>query len=834
MTASHTHSQASSDAQELAQLLPILTQTLEQQPCLLLQAPPGAGKTTRVPLALLNAPWLQGQKILMLEPRRLAARSSARYMASLLNESAGETVGFRVRLESKVSAKTRIEVVTEGILTRMLQEDPSLQGYGLIIFDEFHERSLQADLGLALCREVQQGLREDLRLLIMSATLQTERLAGLLDAPILTAQGRQFPVNIRYAALPANTRELTHVERVIRQTLSTESGSILVFLPGSGEIRRLSEALSENLPEHVSLAPLYGDLPPAEQDRAISPSPAGQRKVVLATNIAETSLTIEGIRVVIDLGQARVPRFDPNSGLTRLETRPISKASAEQRAGRAGRLEPGVCIRLWPESETARLSAEIAPEILSADLAPLALELALWGSSDPGSLLWLDPPPRSAWQQAIELLSSLGALDAEQRITAHGKALARLPLPPRLGHMVIKARDEQLGGLACSLAALLSERDLLAGNTRDSDLVLRLQALAGKRSVTGKRRERALKVAEQIAGPLKLKPAFGPYEEIGYLLGLAYPDRLAQRRPGGEPRFILANGRGALLDPSDTLAREPWLSIAELDGHPREAKIFLAAALDSSRLQALTRGQTSDQTEVSFDSSNGRVIARRQLRYGALVLSEQRIDKPDAAMLAQALLQGVSQRGVSQLPWSKNQQQLRARVDFLRQRAGEDWPAMDDQSLQDELEEWLLPFLDGLRRLEMINEEILQQALDYRIGHQRLMDLGRLAPTHLTVPTGSQIRLDYSGEEPVLAVKLQELFGLAQTPRVLQDKVPVLIHLLSPAQRPVQVTRDLANFWRETYPEVKKELKGRYPKHYWPEDPLIAEPVRGVRRKPQS
>lgn len=829
-----TSSESKAESQELADLLPELAQQLADKPCLLLQAPPGAGKTTRVPLALLDADWLQGQKILMLEPRRLAARSAARYMASLLKESAGETVGFRVRLESKVSAKTRIEVVTEGILTRMLQDDPSLEGYGLVIFDEFHERSLQADLGLALCREVQQGLRDDLRLLIMSATLQTERLAGLLEAPILTALGRQFPVNVRYAPLPANTRELMHTERVIRQTLSTESGSLLVFLPGSGEIRRLSEALSENLPADVTVAALYGDLPPAEQDRAISPTPKGQRKIVLATNIAETSLTIEGIRVVIDLGQARVPRFDTYSGLTRLETRPISRASAEQRAGRAGRLEPGICIRLWPESETARLSAEIAPEILSADLAPLALELALWGTSDPRSLLWLDAPPAAAWQQARELLISLGALDSEHRITPHGKALARLPLPPRLGHMVIKAKAERLGGLACSLAALLSERDILAGSTRDSDLTLRVLGLAGKRQVPGRRRERALQVAGQIGGQVGLKPAFAPLDEIGYLLGLAYPDRIAQRRPGGEPRFILANGRGAVLEPSDALAREPWLSIAELDGHPREARIFLAAALDDSRLQTLTQAQTSEHTEVSFDASNGRILARRQKRYGALVLSEQRIDKPDSAVMAKALQQGIAQRGIAQLPWSKNQLQLRARADFLRRRQGEDWPAMDDESLLEELEDWLTPFLEGLRRLEAVNENILQQGLDYRIGHRRLSELGRLAPSHLTVPTGSVIRLDYSGEEPVLAVKLQELFGLAQTPRVLDGQVPVLIHLLSPAQRPVQVTRDLANFWRETYPEVKKELKGRYPRHYWPEDPLIAEPVRGVRRKPKS
>ncbi|MEZ0371569.1 MAG: ATP-dependent helicase HrpB, partial [Candidatus Sericytochromatia bacterium] len=629
--------------------------------------------------------------------------------------------------------------------------------------------------------------------------------------------------------VPANTRELEHSARVIRQTLARESGSLLVFLPGAGEIRRLVESLSD-LPPEVLLAPLYGDLPPAAQDQAIAPPEPGRRKLVLATNIAETSLTIEGVRVVIDSGLARVPVFDLVSGMTRLETRPISRASAEQRAGRAGRLEPGLCLRLWPESETARLAAGIPPEILSADLAPLVLELALWGTSDPESLVWLDPPTAAAWKQASELLQALEAIDAHGRISAHGKALARLPLAPRLGHMVLRAKSAGLGGLACTLAALLAERDPLAGVTRDSDLILRLQALAGKRQVPGRRREQILQAAGQIGDKLGLRPAFAPVAEAGRLIALAYPERIAQRRPGGEARYLLANGRGALLDAGDSLARESWLAIAQLDGNPREARIFLAAGLSPEQLENLTAAQTQEKLDISYDRSSGRVQARRQLRYGALVLSEKAIDKPDAGMLVQALLVGVRQRGLAQLPWSTAQQQLRARVDFVA-RHRPDWPEMADQALEANLETWLAPFLTGLRRIEAIDAGILQQGLEYHIGYSRLTELEALAPSHLTVPTGTKIRLDYAGSDPVLAVRLQELFGMAQTPCVLQGQVPVLIHLLSPAQRPVQVTRDLASFWRETYPEVKKELKGRYPKHYWPDDPLVAEPVRGIKRK---
>lgn len=821
------------EPQALAALLPELTAVLAHAPCVLLEAPPGAGKTTRVPLAVYQAPWLAKHKVLMLEPRRLAARSAARYMASLLGESVGQTVGYRVRLESKIGPQTRIEVVTEGILTRMLQDDPTLEGYGLVIFDEFHERSLQADLGLALCREAQQVLRPDLRLLIMSATLQSDRLANLLDqAPILRAQGQQFPVTVQYAPVPVNTRPEAHMSAMVRKVLAEESGSVLVFLPGTGEIRRVAEHL-QGLPEHILIAPLYGDLSPAEQDAAIQPAPTGQRKVVLATNVAETSLTIEGIRVVIDSGLERTPIFDPVSGLTRLETVRISKASATQRQGRAGRLEPGICLRLWREDETALLATEIPPEILTADLAPLALELAQWGAPTPGDLAWLDPPPPQAWEQAQTLLHSLGAITSEGKITPHGKALVRLPIHPRLGHMVVKAQTLKLGGLACTVAALLSERDPL-GHLRESDLSLRVHALQGRRDLPGGRRQTLLKAADQIGRSLNLKPAFAPLEELGLLLGLAYPDRLAQRRPGGEPRYLLANGRGVILDRGDSLGSSPWLAVAHLDGHPREAKVFLASPLTEEQLLQLTADQSERVTDVSFDAKTGRVQARELTRYGALTLREQHILKPEGELLTRVLVTALQSQGVARLPWSKAQMQLRDRVQFLRRHQGETWPALDDETLTETLGDWLAPFLTGLRRPDAVDAQILQQGLEYAIGYGQLAQLEALAPTHWTVPTGSRIALDYSGSEPVLAVRLQELFGTLDTPRLIQGQVPVLIHLLSPAQRPVQVTRDLASFWRETYPEVKKELKGRYPKHYWPDNPLEAEPIRGVKRRPAS
>lgn len=816
----------------LQDLLPELQQVLGRESCALLHSPPGTGKTTQVPLVLLKADWLQGQKILLLEPRRLAAKAAAHYMAQKLGEPVGRTVGYRVRLETRVSAQTQIEVVTEGVLTRMLQSDPALEGVGLVIFDEFHERSLQADLGLALCRESQQVLRPELRLLIMSATLATEALSELLQAPVLRAEGQQYPVELRYLPPPANHSPTAYQAQIVRQTLAQEEGSLLVFLPGAREIRRLAEALTD-LPNGVQVRPLFGNLSPQEQEQAIQPAPAGQRKVVLATNLAETSLTIEGVRGVIDVGLERVPRFDPVSGMTELKTQFISRASAEQRRGRAGRLEPGFCLRLWAESDWGRMAADRTPEMALADLAPLALELARWGCADPGDLSWLDPPPATAYAQALTLLQSLSALDAQGRLTAHGKALAGLPLHPRLGHMLLQAKAEKLGGLAVTVAALLEERDLLAGQTRESDLTLRLEALAGKRRAPEGRRERLLKLARQLGGLIQVQPCFEPLSELAYLLGLAYPERLAQRRKGGEPRFLLAGGRGAFMEPSDALAQSPWLAVAQLDGNPREARIFLAAALTPEQLERLTQEQQRQELAVRFNPKTGSVQARQSMRYGALELSSQVIAQPDPEQMVQALCLGIRQRGIGQLSWSKTLLHLRQRVDFVCRHAeqiGADWPAMDDESLTAEVEDWLAPFLNGIKKWDAITPELLKQGLEYRLGPVRLQALQKLAPATWTVPSGSQIRIDYSGAEPVLAVRLQEVFGLETTPCLLNGQVPLLIHLLSPAQRPVQVTRDLASFWRETYPQIKKELKGRYPKHYWPEDPHTAEAIRGVRR----
>ncbi|MBF2054158.1 MAG: ATP-dependent helicase HrpB [Candidatus Sericytochromatia bacterium] len=828
-------------APELTTLLPQLPDQLAHTTRLVLEAPPGSGKTTRVPLALLDADWLQGQKILLLEPRRLAARAAARYMARQLGEKLGKTVGYRVRNDQQVSAQTRLEVVTEGILTRMLQSDPALEGVGLIIFDEFHERSLQGDLGLSLCLEVQQALREDLRLLVMSATLDTPRLTTFLQAPLVQASGQAFEIQMHYAPQPANTPWLKHLKQQILAALQQYSGSLLVFLPGAGEIRQLERQLTESLPAEVLLAPLYGQLPGPAQDQAIAPAPAGQRKVVLATNVAETSLTIEGISVVIDSGLARSPRFDPVSGMSQLITGQISKASATQRAGRAGRLGPGVCIRLWHEADQARLQSETPAEILGADLAPLALELALWGSSDPAQLQWLDAPPAAPYAQALSLLQDLGALDAEGRITPLGKALSRLPLHPRLGHMLLQAMQQGLGGLACSLAALLEARDLL-NNSPEVDLQLRLDLLSGRRKgALPARREEVLQAAQQLGELLKVKPAYGPPEAVAEVLALAYPERLAQRRPGqqnGPVRFLLANGRGAVLPEGDPLGQSPWLAVAQLDGNPREARVFLAAALDSSALERISKGHCQWRKQISYNTQTGSVQALQQLHYGALILKSQPLKDLSPEDWAAALCDGLRQQGLpglKQLPWTPALEQLRARAQFvaLNQATQDDnaWPALDDDSLLAELEDWLQPFIGGLKKLTQIQSEQLQQGLEYRIGYSRLQSLQSLAPSHWPVPSGSRIRLAYQGTEVVLAARLQELFGLEDTPRILAGEVPVTIHLLSPARRPVQVTRDLRSFWRETYPEVKKELKGRYPKHYWPEDPLQAEAISGTKKQ---
>ena len=814
-------------------LLPDVRRELGGHAALVIQAPPGAGKTTRVPPALLDEPWVKGRKLVMLEPRRLAARSAARHMAAERGESLGGTIGYRVRMDTRVGPDTRLEIVTEGVLTRLLQDDPALSGYAAVIFDEFHERSLQADLALALALESQSALRPDLKLIVMSATLDAAPVAKLLgDAPVLTSEGRMFPVETRY--LPPRDREplLPHVQLAVERALMEETGSLLVFLPGTAEIRKLQQRLQERVGPEVVIAPLYGDLDNAAQDRAIEPAPAGKRKVVLATSIAETSLTIEGIRVVVDAGQMRVPRFDPVSGMSRLVTSRVSRASADQRRGRAGRLEAGTCYRLWKESET--LAPANTPEVLAADLAGLVLELARWGATGPGGLRWLDPPPAAAFDQAQELLRELGALDAAGRITAHGRELLKLPLHPRLAHMVIRGKALGWGALAAELAALLSERDplRLPGGEIQADVHLRLQLMRRDDAESRKRTRLLTASAADLRNIIGVGPRDRETGDEGVLLAFAYPDRIAQRRGGEAHRYLLANGRGAVLQDGDALGKSPWLAVAQLDGEAREARVFLAARLSREDIEAHFAGQITEQESVSWDEVNGAVLARRQRRLGALVLEDAAAGSVSPAAMAGALLEAVRQRGLEVLPWTPAARNLQARILFLRRVLGEEWPDVSDAALQKDLDTWLAPWLQGMSRLSHLERLSMDEVLLGLMDHRHRRELGEHAPTHLKVPSGSDIRVDYTaGETPVLSVRLQELFGLADTPRLAQGRVPVMLHLLSPAQRPVQVTQDLRGFWQRTWPEVKKELKGRYPKHAWPEDPLTAPATRGAKRR---
>lgn len=797
--------------------LPPLRAALAERGRAVLQAPPGAGKTTRVPLALLDQPWLGSGKIVMLEPRRIAARAAAGHMASLLGEKAGDTVGYRIRMDRKVSPSTRIEVVTEGILTRMLQDDPALEGVGAVIFDEFHERSLNADLGLALALETAE-LRDDLRLLVMSATLDGGPVARLLgDAPVVTSEGRAWPVETHHRPPRPGEAIEDAVARAVRDALAEETGSLLVFLPGAREIRRVQAKLA-GIGDGVAVAPLYGDLPGAAQDQAIRPAPAGTRKVVLATNIAETSLTIEGVRVVIDSGLARAPRFDPRTGMSRLETVTIARAAADQRRGRAGRTEPGVCWRLWARAGEGAMAPFDPPEILVADLAPLALELALWGG---GELAWLDPPPAAALAQARALLADLGAIDGDGRPTAHGKQMARLPLHPRLAHMVLRARAEGVGGTAAELAAILEGRR----PSSDADLRASLEMLhRGGDPAVARLRE----AARDIARRFDLKGGGG---DAGALLALAYPDRVARRRPGGRGSFLLANGRGAVLRDSDPLASAEYLAIAETDDAGREARILAAAPLDEATLEAVLGDRIAWVETVAWDPSEQAVAARRQRRLGAMVLADSALPNPDPAAVATTLLEGVRRLGLDALPWRDGAVALRRRVGFARALEGEAWPDWSDAALMETLEQWLGPHLSGLRRRGDLDRLDLAQILALDWEQQRALDA--LAPTTIPIPSGRRAALDYADPaQPVLAVKLQEMFGQAETPRVGGGRVPVAIHLLSPAGRPLQVTRDLAGFWAGSYAEVRKDMRGRYPRHPWPDDPLAAPAT--ARAKPRG
>ena len=829
----------------IKEALPALHEALAARPAVLLEAPPGAGKSTIVPIALLQSPWLKGLKILMLEPRRIAARAVAMRMAALLGEPIGRTVGFRTRLETRVGRETRIEVVTEGILTRMLQEDSALAGIGCVIFDEFHERSLNADLGLALCIESRENLREDLRLLVMSATLDMKPLVRLLgDAPIVSAQGRSFETTTHYVPRRNDNHLELQVSQVVRAALHEHAGDILCFLPGAGEIRRVQRTLQESdLDRNVRIMPLYGELEGAEQDAALAPQGPGIRKVVLATSIAETSLTIEGIRVVIDSGMRRYSEFDPTTGMSRLVTGKVSQAAADQRRGRAGRLSAGDCYRLWSEGTHASLTPQTPPEILHADLAPLALELACWGATDADSLAWLDPPPAAPLAQARELLQQLEAVDAAKRVTAHGRILNKLGMHPRLAHMRIRAQELGAERLACDLAAILSERDILRANVgaRDADLRLRVAVLRGDQrdlpagmTVDARARSQAQRTSGNWHRDLgrDSRDSVDPHHATGILLAWAYPDRIAQSRGDGG-RYLLANGRGARFAEAQALTKSEFIVAAELDGAEREARIFLAAPIDLDDLNTHFDALIRESAEIRWDDRLGAVSAKRERRLGALLLASSEMRDPDPDALQQAVLLGLKQTGIAGLPWTKELRQWRARAMLMRQyqiMAPAPWPDLSDEALERDIEQWAPAWIMGFARREHFAKLDLGSALRSFLTHAQANILEREAPTHFTVPSGSHIPIDYlDGENPSLSVRLQELFGLNSTPAVAGGKLPLVLKLLSPAGRPVQITKDLVSFWNRGYHEVKKDLKGRYPKHYWPDDPYTAQATRRAR-----
>ena len=831
------------------EILPSLRQTLATHPAVVIQAPPGAGKTTHVPLALLDEPWLKNRTVLILEPRRLAARAAAARMASLLGESVGETVGYRIRFDAKVSEKTRIEVLTEGILTRRLQSDPALEGVGLVIFDEFHERSLNVDLALALCLDTQRVLRSDLKLLVMSATLDGEAVSALLGAaPLLTSLGRSFPIEVRYSDRDSEECPPPIVRQAILHALKHDRGDLLVFLPGVWEIRRTLELVEQALAqESVDVYPLYGDLPWEAQDRAIRKTEGSRRKVVLATPIAETSLTLEGIGVVIDSGFLRVPEFDPRTGLTRLATRRVSRASAEQRSGRAGRLGPGVCYRLWSETTQRGLMAQPIPEIRVADLAPLALELAQWGVRDAGTLSWIDPPPPAALAQARRLLRQLGALEEEGALTPTGWAMALLPLHPRLAHMLHRAEALGLGHLACDIAALLSERDLLADeHKRSSDFPERLEVL---RSFREQGRQRAHSLGADPESCIRVDQAACQYrrllrsketkigrekEKIGLLLAFAYPDRVALQRAPGDNRYRLASGRGARLPEHEHRMRQPALVVASLDGGEVEGLIYLATPVDIDVLRHDLASQLQTEIVIRWDLRQERIIAQREERLGELLIGVAPLENPDPERLRRAVLDGVRHLGVAALPWTRQARDFQARLLSMRYWFPEEgWSDLSDSTLQETLEVWLGPFLSGMTRRDHLDRLDLLTILKAQLDWKQNQSLEEGAPSYLVVPSGSRLHLEYRpGESPALAVKLQEMFGVAETPCVAWGKIPVTLHLLSPAKRPIQVTQDLRGFWNRTYSEVKKELKGRYPKHPWPDDPWKGTPTARTRKRP--
>ena len=808
-----------------------LARTLAVRTAAVLVAPPGAGKTTRVPLALLDAPWVGTKKIIVLEPRRIAARASAERMAHTIGERVGETVGYRVRFGSKVSRATRIEVVTEGIFSRQILDDPELSGVAAVLFDEFHERSLDADLGLALARDAQMGLREDLRILVMSATLDGARVARLLgDAPVIASEGRAFPVETRYLGRKPDAPLERQMADAIAMALRADPGSVLAFLPGAAEIRRTQNFLGERVHDAtVEIVPLFGALDAAVQDRAIAPAPKGHRKVVLATSIAETSLTIEGVRIVVDSGVARVPRYEPDIGLTRLETVRASRAAVDQRRGRAGRTEPGVCYRLWDEPQTASLAAYTQPEILSADLSSLVLDLAQWGVSDPSTLAFLDPPPAPALKEARGLLRELGALDSDGRLTSEGKSLRALALPPRLARMIVDSHRLGAGEEAAEIAAVLTERGLGDDHV---DLEVRLDQFRRDRAPrASSARSLAQRWAAQVAAS-ETSSAMGDEVTTGMMLALAFPDRVARNRGNGS--FVLANGRGAAVDPASALARAPYIAVAELTGTAAQGRILLAARITQDDIERHFAGEIETTDEVTFYRTAMALRARRRRALHAITLSEAPLALSPSAETARVLADGLIAAGLDRLPWSKPSKQWRDRVMFLRKAEADPlaspWPDLSDDALAAQREAWLVPALYDKASLKEFSAGDLSEALMTLLPWELRARLEREAPTHFEAPTGTLLAIDYEAEQgPTIAVRLQELFGLNTHPSIAKGAIALVLELLSPAHRPVQVTRDLPGFWRGSYAAVRSDLRGRYPRHPWPEDPASAVPTRRVK-----
>ncbi|MBB4186614.1 ATP-dependent helicase HrpB [Sinorhizobium terangae] len=807
-------------------ILPRVGEVLKEAPSVVLSAPPGAGKTTLVPLFLLDQPWLNGGKVILLEPRRLAARAAAGRMAELLEEKVGETVGYRMRLDNRISARTRIEVVTEGVFSRMILDDPELSGVSAVLFDEFHERSLDADFGLALALDVQSALRDDLKIVVMSATLDVGRVARLLgDAPVIESQGRSFPIDIRYEERNAGESAENAVARAIVDAHRSEAGSILAFLPGQGEITRTAERLAGRFDEKTAVVPLYGNLSQKEQDAAIRPAPAGTRKIVLATSIAETSITIDGVRIVVDSGLQRLPVFEASTGITRLETVRVSRASADQRAGRAGRTEPGIAIRLWHPGQTAALVAFTPPQILASDLSGLLLDLAHWGVADPSSLAFIDPPPETTLREARSLLVELGALDANGALTPRGRRIRDLALPVRLAAMAVSAAEEGEAQEACLLAVMLTEQGL-GGSSLDLE-----ERLRRFRADRGDRADAARGLARRMAADLKAQMSNGQSALPGPLLMHAFPDRIALQR-GGRGRFVMANGRGAEVPETERLAAAGMLVIADLTGRAGAQRVLAAAEITRADVEAHMPEAIRREEQIFFDRASHQVRARRVTRLGAIIFEETPLSRPSGEAAARALADGVRQLGLAVLPFSKETAQLRDRIGFLHRSIGEPWPDVSDEALLSRLDDWFVPFQHDAGSIDGIRAHDLAEGLLSLVPYDLQRDLGKLAPTHFEAPTGHRHSIHYDGDEPLLSIRVQELFGLKEHPTIGNGRLPLLLELISPGHRPIQTTRDLPGFWAGSWRDVRADMRGRYPKHPWPEDPANAMPT--TRAKPRG